>query len=250
MVYDRIAAFLGIGPLDSALSWLAGLPLLTPGQVPGTLPLALLGAAVAIALVAAPVPHPSPRSPAAMLAVLALATPAAVGLYSLLSNDLFLFPRSLTASLPFVALLVGSALVRPRAPVAAAAVALAAAGIGAGAVQAGQDRNSRPDFPEAADLIDELARPADPVAYALPGIEATRLRSSLQMYYDRPHPALLGDDPRVWAARRHSSRLVVVAASPVGRPAPRLPEVPGMTRHRERELPGLSSLAVGFYRAR
>jgi hypothetical protein len=70
------------------------------------------------------------------------------------------------------------------------------------------------------------------------------------MHYERPHPALLSDDPQVWAARRRSARLVVVTSSQIGRPTPPLPELRGMVKREERDLPGLSSLAVGFYRER
>jgi mannosyltransferase len=248
-VYGDIAHALGIGYPDAAVSWLVGLPLLGPGAVPGTLAMILLAASVAVALAAAPRPRGLDlRAPVALMAALALATPAAILLYSLLSYDLFLFPRNLIASLPFAALLLAWAVLRPGWPRAALPLALAAAAVCIGTVKTELDRYSRPDYPPAAEFVDSVAGRDVSVNYDGTGLDAIRLRNALRMYYARPHRSVFSDAPEQWIAQRRSARVVVVALSPIGRPAPTLPRAPGLVKLRERRFPGISSIVVAVYR--
>ena len=248
-VYGDIAHALGIGYPDAAISWLVGLPFLGPGAVPGTLAVILLAGSLAIALAAAPRPRGLDlRSEVALVAALALATPAAILLYSLLSYDLFLFPRNLIASLPFVALLIAWALLRPGWPRAALPLALAATAVCIGTVKAELDRYSRPDYPQAAGFVDSVAGRDVSVNYYGTGLDAIRLRNALRMYYASPHTSVFSDAPEQWIARRRSSRVVVVALSPIGRAAPSLPRASGLVKVRERRFPGLSSIVVAVYR--
>jgi 4-amino-4-deoxy-L-arabinose transferase-like glycosyltransferase len=248
-VYGDIAHALGIGYPDAAVSWLVGLPFLGPGAVPGTLAVILLVGSVAVALAVAARPRRLDlRSPVALVAALALATPAAILLYSLVSYELFLFPRNLTASLPFVALLLAWALLRPGWPRAALPLALAATAVCIGTVKAELDRYSRPDYPQAAEFVDSVAGPNVSVNYNGTGLDAIRLRNALRMYYARPHRSVFSDAPEQWIAQRRSGRVVVVGLSPIGRPAPTLPPAPGLTKVRERRFTGISSIVVAVYR--
>jgi hypothetical protein len=182
------------------------------------------------------------------VAALALATPAAILLYSLVSYELFLFPRNLTASLPFVALLLAWALLRPGWPRAALPLALAATAVCIGTVKAELDRYSRPDYPQAAEFVDSVAGPNVSVNYNGTGLDAIRLRNALRMYYARPHRSVFSDAPEQWIAQRRSGRVVVVGLSPIGRPAPTLRPAPGLTKVRERRFTGISSIVVAVYR--
>jgi hypothetical protein len=246
-VYEQIVSTLGITYPDAAISWLMGMPFVRPGDVPGWLAIALLFGGLATAAVLAPRPRfPDLRSPSALVALLAVATPLAVLAYSLLFHELFRFPRNLIASLPFAALLIGWVLVRPGWPRAAVPLALATAGIAIGTVKSEQDRWSRPDLPEAADYIDAEAGPGDRVVYSGAGLEGYNLAQSLKPYLSEQHRPAFTDDPKRWAG---SPRVVVVAAGPTGQPAPALRAPPGLAKVDERELPGLSSLRVALYRA-
>ncbi|HEX3278324.1 MAG TPA: glycosyltransferase family 39 protein [Thermoleophilaceae bacterium] len=243
-VYGQIASALGINYPDAAVSWLVGLPFLGPGAVPGTPALVLCAAGLAVAIAARPWRTPPPP----LVTALAIATPAAILLYSLLSFDLFLFPRNLTASLPSMALLIGWALARPGWPRAALPLALVIAGVGIGTVKAEQDRYARPDYPDVAAFIDHVAGPRDRVVYRGSAVAVFRMRDALRPYLDRRHLIGFGSDPHGWVESRRSRKLVVVTVSQIGAaPAPaaraaRLREVA------DREYPGLSAMRVTVYR--
>ncbi len=266
-VYEQIVSTLGISYPDAAISWLTGLPLVAPGDLPGWPALAFFagGLGLALALAARPAATVSPlagaarsplatpgpalrdwRSPAALVVLLAVATPLAVLAYSLLFHELFRFPRNLIASLPFAALVIGWVLTRPGWPRAAVPLALATAGLAIGTVKSEQDRWSRPDFPEAADFIDAAAGPRDRVVYSGAGLEGYSLAQALRPYLTERHRSEFTDDPERWAG---APRVVVVTAGPTGEPAPALPAARGLAKVEERELPGLSSLRVALYRA-
>jgi mannosyltransferase len=246
-VYEQIVSTLGITYPDAAISWLMGMPFVRPGDVPGWLAIALLFGGLATAAVLAPLPRfPDLRSPSALVALLAVATPLAVLAYSLLFHELFRFPRNLIASLPFAGLLIGWVLARPGWPRAAMPLVLATAGLAIGTVKGEQDRWSRPDFPEAADYIDAEAGPGDRVVYSGAGLDGYSLAQALRPYLSERHRSAFTDDPKRWAG---SPRVVVVTAGPTGEPAPALRAPPGLAKVDERELPGLSSLRVALYRA-
>jgi mannosyltransferase len=243
-VYGQIAGALGISYPDAAVSWLVGLPFLGPGRVPGAPALALCAAGLAIALAA----RPWRSRPPALVAALALASPVAILLYSLLSFDLFLFPRNLTASLPFVALLIGWALVRPGWPRAALPLALVAAGLGIGTVKAELDRYARPDYPDVAAFIDHVAGPRDRVVYRGSAVAVFRMRDALRPYLERHHLVGFGVDPEHWVESRRSGKLVVVTVSRIGAsPAPAA-HAAELREVADREYPGLSAMRVTVYR--
>jgi hypothetical protein len=211
-VYEQIVSTLGISYPDAAISWLTGLPFVLPGDLPGWPAVGLFAGGVALALVVAPrIRIPDLRSPPALVVLLAIATPLAVLAYSLLFHELFRFPRNLIASLPFAALVIGWALVRPGWPRAVVPLALVTAGLAIGTVGSEQDRWSRPDLPEAADYIDAAAGPGDRVVYSGAGLEGYSLAQSLRPYLSERHRSVYTDNPKRWAGSR---RVVVVAAGP------------------------------------
>lgn len=254
-VYGEVATILGITYPDALVSWLIGLPLLKPERVPGVGPVILLGIAIGLGLLGLLRRGPprrsissQARSPAGLLAILAAVTPVAVFAYSLLADDLFRFPRNLIASLPFAALVLGWALVRPGWPAAALPVGLAAAAVGVGAIEAEEDRYSRPDYDDAAQFVDEVAGRDDRVVYRGAGVDAASLADSLRPFLSRRHASAFLSDPAQWSRARRSSDLVVVSISGIGKPLQPLPPAPGLVKVADRELPGMQWLEVALYR--
>jgi hypothetical protein len=251
-VYGEVARILGITYPDALVSWLIGLPLLKLGQVPGYAPLILLGGALAIALLGARRRGRKAgsirswaRSPVGLAAMLAAVTPVAIFVYSMVADDLFRFPRNLIASLPFAALALGWALVRPGWPAAALPVALAAAAVGAGTFAAERDRYSRPDYAGAAQFVDRVAGRDERVVYRGPTLDAINLADSMRPYLERPHGAAFVDDPARW--KRHSPHVVVVGVSPIGEQWQPLPPAPGLVKVADRVFPAIRWLEVAVY---
>ncbi|MBA3262226.1 MAG: glycosyltransferase family 39 protein [Thermoleophilaceae bacterium] len=250
--YSQVATILGITYPGAVVSWTIGLPFLKPEAVPGVAALILLASAVTLGVLGGTRTRDGSirskaRSPAGLLSILAAITPAAVLIYSLVSDDLFLFPRNLIASLPFAALVLGWALVRPGWPRAVVPVALAATAVVIGALKAEDIRFSRPDYVEAAHFVDKVTGRGDRVLYPDPGLDANNLDRSLRLYYRRTHAARFVMDPAEWKTALGSSRLVVVAASPIGEPGVPLPTPPGLVKVDEREFAGIRRLEVAVY---
>jgi 4-amino-4-deoxy-L-arabinose transferase-like glycosyltransferase len=201
--YGVLATLGGFGYADATLQWLVGFPELSPEDFPGTLSLVLMGSGLVLGLLGAvlAVVHrredgtPGPRLSSTRVLVLALAlvTPVFCLLYgAVVGNELFRFPRNLSASFPFVGLVLGLALTPPHR-LARLAVAVAGFGLGLAALRTLDDSFHRPDFPGVARLLDERARPLEPIIYFGAGFTPFELGDALRAYYERPH-ALRGAD--------------------------------------------------------
>jgi 4-amino-4-deoxy-L-arabinose transferase-like glycosyltransferase len=149
-----------------------GHPYLSLYTVPGRVGLALMAAGTLVALSAlaerATIPRRTDmsgalRSPAVLPALLALATPVGLVLYSVLRQDTWDM-RNLIPSWPSLALSAGMLLTAPRPPARYVSTALTVAGFGVGAVALLSPAHQRPDYRAAARLIVTGGRPSDAVA--------------------------------------------------------------------------------------
>jgi 4-amino-4-deoxy-L-arabinose transferase-like glycosyltransferase len=179
---NRIASFKTLTPADTVRELtisLSGHPNEPLRAQPGRAAVALLGAGVAVALVGAlvevvrarrrgvqaraprPAAGPGSRSTLALIAILALATPVGLLLYSI-SKDVYI-PRNLTASLPALCLLIGAGLAALRPWLRSAATAAVLAGLLIGTVKMLEPRHERPPYRAAAHYVDVHAGPHDAV---------------------------------------------------------------------------------------
>lgn len=187
--YDQLAALVGIHDGDAFLQWVAGSPDVLPRRLPGVPALVLLAVAAAIGLVGAVAARAAPwRSPRVLLVLLlALGTPLILIVTNAFGDDLLVYPRNMSAALPFVGVLLGWLVTRPPAPVAAVAVALAALAIGIGAAKTLEDRYQRPNSPAVAAAIDERLGAGGTVVYYGYGYDPFILGDLLRLYYAEPH---------------------------------------------------------------
>ena len=181
---------------DAFLQWVAGSPERLPSELPGTLALVLLGAGAAIGLAGAIATRAAPWRPpgVALVLLLAATTPIVLLLNALVGDDLFVYPRNMSAALPFVGLGLGWLVTRPPVPVAAVAVALVAVSFGIGAAKTLEDRFHRPNSPAVAHALDDRLAPGESVVYYGPGFDPFIIGDLLRIYYDEHHPAR-GADP-------------------------------------------------------
>jgi hypothetical protein len=243
----------------SFVQWLVGSPRLFLVDMPSVPALALLGCGVAVGVLAwiLALARRAPNSsvarrrlgPAgALVPLLALSTPVCLLLYGVVGNDLFLFPRNLTASLPFAALALGWLLTPPKRLARVGAIGLAGLGIGVGAVRTLDERFQRPNFPAVARLLDASAGPRDPVVYYGASFEPFILSQALPDYYERPH-LIKGSDlaersvARAFSAPATSVFLVEVQWLGVVPP----PSVAGWVKAGQHEFPGIERLTVASY---
>jgi hypothetical protein len=190
------------------------------------------------------------RSARVLILALACAGPILCRISGLVADDLFLFPRNMSASLPFVGLALGWVLVRPARPWAVAAVVVAAVGLGLGAAQTLRAKAHRPDFPGLARLLDERMRPRDVVLYYGPALDPFVIGRTASLYYARSH-RVAGTNPgeaSVWHAfdrRRGQGRIFLAQLEARGGPRP--PSVAGWEAVDHRDLPGLRALTLVTY---
>jgi hypothetical protein len=155
--------------------------------------------------------RPRPSAEVWLLALLAVATPLGITLYSLLETSLF-GPRNLAASLPAVWLVLGRLLTAPRGLLALAAVTLTLGAVAVGTAKSLDPDYRRPPFRDAARFIDERARPGAPVVEVLWLSPANALSLALGPHFERPHELLrvgrLEQDP--WRRAALAGRVFVV----------------------------------------
>jgi hypothetical protein len=138
---------------------LDGHPFLPLSSVPGRAALVLLGAGAAAALAGFALRRHVPRGAgAALVFLLALATPVGVALYSIVGQNTYI-PRNLAASVPlvFLALATGALALRPRW--AAPGLAALTAALAIGAARAVDVDRGRPPYRQAAEFVDSRDRP-------------------------------------------------------------------------------------------
>jgi mannosyltransferase len=152
--------------------WGAGDPIVSLGNLPGPVGLALFAAAALVCVVGV---HALVRrgrwrlragadiSPELRLvAMLGLVLPVGALLYSIVGTNIFV-SRNLTASLPALYVLVAAFLLALPRRLATAATALVVAAFGLGALQTLLAGNARPPYRDVAEQIDLRAGPGEPV---------------------------------------------------------------------------------------
>ena len=230
---------------DAFLQWAAGSPELPPSELPGAAALVLIAAGIALGLIG--IATSADRcAPSSLIVVLALVTPIAILLYG---HNLFLFPRNLSASLPFAALLVGWALTPPRRVAMVAATALAGLGMGLGAAKTLEDRFHRPDTPSVARVVDERARDGDLVLHSGPLAEAFMLDQIVRIQYTRSHRVVVA--PQLSAADFEAGNPAHVFLVQMNRSEPFTPpRYPRWKRLEQRTYPGFVPLTLSIYQRR
>ena len=198
---------------------LFGQPSIGLGELPGRAAVVLAVGVIAAAAVAAAVRAWSARyapSPAlALVGLLALATPAGVGIYSLVRPHMsFMLPRNLSPSLPAMALLVGWLLTSLPRRVAVPALGALLAVLVVGAVGSLDQDHRRTSYRDVAGFIDARAEPGDPVIDQ--SILQGPLPVALGAYFEHPHPVFRGsvNDDRAWELGRRGARVFMVFPTP------------------------------------
>ncbi|MEA2333273.1 MAG: mannosyltransferase [Thermoleophilaceae bacterium] len=211
-----IIEFLGPFTLEnlvkSSVTLVAGYPFAPLRDVPGRLALALLALGACIGLVSALLRAGRPKPGLVLIAGLAVATPLGVSLASQVGRDI-LVARNLSASLPFAALLLGAAAAAARPRLVPLAAALVLAPMAIGVVAAGSDEHRRTPYDDIAQLIDQRARPGDPVLDVSFIQRSGPLTRTLLTYFEQPHDVFRGgiDDRAAWRQGERSGQVFVVS---------------------------------------
>jgi uncharacterized membrane protein len=128
-----------------------------------------------------------------LVGMLAIGTPIGVLLYSIVGTDLWI-ARGLYASVPAAALVLGAllcALPRPAGLVAVAAVLVT---LLAGTIRAMTPGYTRPPFRPAAEYLDRVAAPRDPIV-----VYPTLLDWDITAHFKRGH-RVMASSPKQWQA--------------------------------------------------
>jgi mannosyltransferase len=139
-----------------------------------------------------------------LIVALALATPVGVLLYSVLGPDIW-DARSLYASVPAAALLLGALLWALPRPVRALGAAAVLVTLVAGTITSITSTYARPPFRSAAAYLDTVAARGDPIIFY-----PTFVDTEIAVHFKRPH-RVMGSSSRQWraVAPGHSAYLVI-----------------------------------------
>jgi hypothetical protein len=133
-----------------------------PGRAATVTFCAVVGVAIAVSARRLLRGRAGSRSALALVAGVAVATPAGLLLYSLAAKSIVL-PRNMSASVPAAALLIGWAITSAGRRATPVIAALALGSLCVGTVAMMYDDNRRPPFEDVAGFIDARARPGDGV---------------------------------------------------------------------------------------
>lgn len=255
--FEVVAQLQGWTHWNSFLKWIAGNQSLAVEDMPGVPALTLIAGGLGVGLlgwVAVAVTGRQntidrrPWAPRALVLLLALATPVSLLLYGLVSADLFVLPRNLSASLPFASLALGWALTPPRRDAMAGAIALAGVGISIGAARTLETRFHRPNLPAVAQMLDHRAEPDDLIIYYGVRLWPHYLRAHLVQNYERAHSARVALTPqqirRGFEPRKGRRVLLVELHTDEGT---RLPVVAGWAPVEQRGFGGNPPIIVTLY---
>ena len=254
----NIAVVGSAGPLtprafvDSIVRTFTGHPFLKVHILPGRLALVLIGVAVLAGLAAAALrlarSRPDvvawTRSPVALLAITAAATPVGLALYGAVGEDLY-GPRSLSGSLPALLVLVAVIVASAGRPVALAASVLLLVGVGVGTVRFFDPDHARPPYREVAHYLDDHAPGGDPVVV----VDRRALEAYLEPGRKVYRPGV--DDAPAWEHARRGGTVYFVGSNVLARYAGTRPIAgPGnrFVRRTRRSWRGLEPLLLDSYR--
>jgi Dolichyl-phosphate-mannose-protein mannosyltransferase len=231
---------------------LAGYPYAPLHAIPGLWGLGVIGACAAVGGVTlirsrrrrAGVDDAQAAGHLGLLMALTLATPIGLLLYSLLATDLWL-ARGLYASVPAAALVLGTLVAAPGMPLRAVTTAAVLATLIVGTVRAVSPTYARPPFRTAAEYLDRVARPADPVVMYPSFLHADE---AIPAQLKRRH-RLLSGIPRSWPTPPAGGADYVVLDDIVaGTLKIGVPRPAGFALAARRHYPGLISFSVLTYR--
>lgn len=131
-----------------------------------------------------------------LIAALALASPVGVLLYSILRTDIW-GARNMWASIPAIALMIGWALAAIPRSARLGAVAVVLAVLLAGTIRSFGGRYTRPPYRNAAELLDRVAAPRDPIV-VYPAY--LNLDFALPAMFRREHDVVMERIPKKWPA--------------------------------------------------
>ncbi len=191
-----LAEFGGPSHWDALITWVMGSPAFPPTGAPGALPLVLLGCGLGVALLSTATTRARPTKGGAgtrwrhrehvLVVALAAVAPVACLLYGIGGTDLFLVPRNMSASLPFLALGLGAVLTLRSGIAAAVAVSLAGLGFAIGAARTLEERFHRPNFRAVARVLEDPAKPRGLIVY-YGSIETLLIQAGVKLHTERPH---------------------------------------------------------------
>ncbi len=224
-------------------------------EIPGTVPLVLLGLAAlltagGLVFLFATRQAPSARlqSPCTLILLLAAATPVGLLLYSVGGGADLYIPRNLSASIPALALVLGWALVSIDARVSKLAIALAVTGLGIGVAASLTREHRRPDARGVAQYLESESRATDEVVSLT---KPDNLLLPIGIYLERPRDIFLAsiEDHAAWRKAARGGRVqLVVPQSNTFRGLARFAGPDGLAvRRAQRFFPGLLSVGVGTY---
>jgi hypothetical protein len=158
----------------------------------------------------------------ALVLTLALVTPVGMALYSLQPDKSLLLSRNLSASLPAIALIVGSAICSLPRRYEIAAVALLFAALVAGTAKTFDPDYGRPAYREAAHLIDARATAGDVVIQPLLDGAESAGNPTLPPHFRKPHSLFMTSEPvdadaaaAIELQATVASRVFIVAATEI-----------------------------------
>lgn len=212
---------------DAAGRLMVGHQLVGLGEIPGPFFAWLFGAAVVVLAAGVALSRGNANAERSLgrvglLVLLALSTPAAALVYSLVGNDIFT-ARNLLASLPALVVLLALLVVRLPAPVATPVATVMLLAFGMGAWRTLDPDRDRPPFGQAADFLDRRAHTDDPVVEVVFVAYRGLFTHHLDVHFDAPHPidqtGLVQDGTRdPWARAMEADRFFVVGPWPAGSP--------------------------------
>ena len=239
--------------VDSAFDYparlLPGHPFVGIDALPGRVAAIVLGLTITAAIAALAVrawrDRPGPfeeRSGITLVALLALATPVGILVWSLAGTSLYA-PRNLSASLPALAVLLAILVTSAGPRLAKPLTAITLAVFAVAAVRSLDDAHQRPAYKQVAQYIDRTARPDEPVVAAD--------QELLEPLFEKEHPLLtpgFDDGPAYERAASGARPVFIVRGSTLQPGLPRLAGPNGLLVLREgRQFDGFVRLAVGRY---
>jgi hypothetical protein len=215
-----IGAFEPFGPRTVARNTgrlVDGGPFAPLTDLPGTPAFVMLGLATLIGVAGLALAlrrglRPDLRSRVSLIGALALATPVGASVYSALTVDLYV-ARNLIASLPYLALALGALLTALPRRAALPALVLALGALAIGGFGTLETDTKRPNYTEAAELVEARAQPGDVVLdlNPFPGPPSNALDVHLERDLQVFKLGYPGQEQRaVAAAHRSGGRIIYV----------------------------------------
>jgi 4-amino-4-deoxy-L-arabinose transferase-like glycosyltransferase len=198
-----------------------------------------------------PCAPPGGRGSLCLVVLLALATPVAILVVSLVGDDMYI-PRNLAASWPAWSIALAALLTAGPPAIRIASISVVVAVFAVGAVRTDTDPWQRPDIKAAARFIDSQTGPEDPVLDASSGFSDPQspLTRTLPIQLGEPHDVInvaAGGDVERGIEEAAGHRLTVFAPHPYIDLIARSPGLKGLQPIAEQTFPGLLQITALVY---